>query len=73
MAQIGKSPENMKSMPLFFLKSIFTPENSGGFLCAVFLAIFWMDALSRYELNFAYPFMGLAIVLVMILRTYVFG
>lgn len=37
----------------------------GGLACAVVAAVCWMVALSRLDLSLAYPFMGLAIVLVL--------
>ncbi len=43
-----------------------------GLLCAVIAAISWTLALARCDLSFAYPFMGLAIVLVLALSGVVF-
>jgi len=39
----------------------------GGLTCAVIAAVCWMLALARLELSLAYPFMGLAIVLVLVI------
>ncbi|MHB9107707.1 MAG: SMR family transporter [Armatimonadota bacterium] len=38
----------------------------GGLACAGVASVCWMLALSRLELSLAYPFMGLAIVLVLV-------
>ena len=44
-----------------------------GLACAVIAALTWMMALSKSALSFAYPFMGLAIVLVLALSPLLFG
>ena len=73
MTQIGKAPTSMNGMPMFFLKAIFHPPNFLGLSSAVLAAMFWMGALSRCNLSFAYPFMALAIVLVLALTPALFG
>ena len=44
-----------------------------GLGCAVVAALSWTIAVSRTDLSFAYPFMGLAIVLVLALSGVLFG
>lgn len=73
MTQIGKAPADAGQLPLFFLKAIFKPANFLGLSSAVLAALCWMGALSRCDLSFAYPFMALAIVLVLALTPALFG
>ncbi len=73
MTQIGKAPSDAAQLPLFFLKAIFKPANFFGLGSAVLAALCWMGALSRCDLSFAYPFMALAIVLVLALTPALFG
>ena len=73
MTQIGKAPSEPGQLPMFILKAVFHPPNFMGFVGAMLAAFSWMAALSRCELSFAYPFMGLAIVLVLALTPALFG
>lgn len=73
MTQIGRAPADWTALPMFFLKAAFNPANFLGLSSAVLAALCWMGALSRCNLSFAYPFMALAIVLVLALAPVVFG
>lgn len=73
MTQIGKAPSDASQLPMFMLKAIFHPPNFFGLASAVLAATCWMGALSRCDLSFAYPFMALAIVLVLALTPALFG
>ena len=73
MLQLGATSSEAKSLTLFYLKVLFHPAIFFGLFCAVLAALSWMGALAKCELSFAYPFMGLAIVLVMALTPLFFG
>lgn len=73
MTQIGKAPSSPGEMPMFLIKAVFHPANFLGLSSAVLAAMCWMGALSRCDLSFAYPFMALAIVLVLALTPALFG
>jgi len=72
MTQLGKLPEEPAAVTGFLLRAVFHPANLLGLTCAVLAALCWMGALSRSDLSYAYPFMGLAIVLVLALTPSVF-
>lgn len=55
------------------LGSLLNPRVAGGLGCAMAAALCWIAALSRSTLSFAYPFMALAIVLVLALSPLVLG
>ena len=61
---------------LFFEKLIFTLHLFkdiyvlSSFIAAFFAAISWMIALQKLELSFAYPFMSLSFILVLVISTF---
>jgi multidrug transporter EmrE-like cation transporter len=65
-------PDNLPAKLLFLGKMLLDPWVMSGF-CAAFLAsLFWMAAISKLELSYAYPFMSLAFVLVLFLSAVFF-
>lgn len=73
MKQMGAIPADTGKVAGFMLKAVFHPANIVGLACAALAAFAWMGALSRIDLSIAYPFMGLAIVLVLALTPVCFG
>ena len=73
MNVVGVGPSGFGDFTLHLIKAVTNPFIFGGFLCATLAAFSWMSAVSRCELSFAYPFMGLAIVLTMALSSFFFG
>ena len=58
----------------FYIKFIISrPLVLSGFVSAVFASIAWIAAISEFELSYAYPFMSLNFVVVMILSLIFFG
>jgi multidrug transporter EmrE-like cation transporter len=51
---------------LFLLQQFFNPWIISGLFAAFLASLAWMAAMTRFELNYAYPFMSLAFVIVMI-------
>ena len=60
-------------MLAFVLRAFTMPAIVLGLASAVIAAVAWMGAVSLTDTSFAYPFMGLAIVLVLALSPIVFG
>ena len=57
----------------FYIKFILTrPLVLSGFISAVFASVAWIGALSRFQLSYAYPFMSLNFVLVVLLSFLLF-
>jgi multidrug transporter EmrE-like cation transporter len=73
MLQVGAVPSRLEGVGAFLLKALTNPLVAGGLLLAVLAALSWMAAVSVSDISFAYPFMGLAIVLVLALSGLVFG
>lgn len=73
MLEVGASPSQMKQLPGFILQAITNWKVLLGLACAVLGTLSWIVALSRADLSFAYPFYGLAIVLVLALSGLLLG
>jgi drug/metabolite transporter (DMT)-like permease len=57
---------------LFLFKILFDPWVFSGFLAAFVASFFWMAAMTKFDISFAYPFMSLAFVLVFLLSVVLF-
>ncbi len=71
MNTLDQPPEPLLEKFWFLFRIIFDPFIFSGFFAAFLASLTWMAALSRFQLSFAYPFMSLAFVVVM-LCSYVF-
>lgn len=56
-----------------FAKIIFDPFILSGFLAAFVASIFWMAAMTKFEITYAYPFMSLSPALVFLLGVLFLG
>jgi drug/metabolite transporter (DMT)-like permease len=66
MSQAGTMPEGGTDKILFLLQQFFNPWIISGLFSAFLASLAWMAAVTRFELNYAYPFMSLAFVIVML-------
>lgn len=74
MIRVGEAPHNRDELPAFFIKAFMDPGVYLGLACAGFAAVSWMLALgTKLPLSVAYPFMSLAIVLVLLMTPFCFG
>ena len=69
----GASPARLGQIPLFIMRVFTNPLVIAGLACAVISMTSWTLALSRLNLNLAYPFLGLAIVLVLVFARVIAG
>lgn len=68
MSGMGELPENTTDKITFLVSSLFSDAFlMSGFGAAFAASLFWMAAMTKFELSFAYPFMSLAFVLVLVL------
>jgi drug/metabolite transporter (DMT)-like permease len=70
--QFANWPESTLSKILFLLKSIMDPFIFSGLLAAFIASLFWMAAMTKFQLSYAYPFMSLSFVLVFLLSACLF-
>jgi drug/metabolite transporter (DMT)-like permease len=66
MGQAGTMPEGGGDKILFLLQQFFNPWIFSGLFSAFLASLAWMAAMTRFELNYAYPFMSLAFIIVML-------
>jgi drug/metabolite transporter (DMT)-like permease len=70
--EVGSNPSQLDLLPRFIWQALTNWKVIAGLAAAVIAALSWMVAVSRSDLSFAYPFMGLAIVLVLALSGVLF-
>jgi len=62
--QLGSLPESLMGKMSFLGKSLMDIYIISGFLSAFIASIFWMAAMTKFEITVAYPFMSLSPALV---------
>ncbi len=72
MMKVGSFPTDVNAISRFLWKSVTNWKVILGLICAVVAALTWMGAVSTSNISFAYPFMALAIVLVLVLSPVLF-
>ena len=73
MAQAGELPPELVARLFFLFKQFANPWVLSSFGAAFVASLCWMAAMTRFELSYAYPFMSLSFVLVMLLSFFLFG
>ena len=73
MLDVGILPSQAGAVPGFFFQSFTNPKVIAGLAMAFLAAMAWMGAVSQSEISFAYPFMSLTVVLVLLLSGLLFG
>lgn len=66
MNQVGPLPDGAAQKLVFLLGLLINPWILSGFLSAFLAALAWMAAMTKFDLSYAYPFMSLAFVLVLL-------
>ncbi|MCB1880897.1 MAG: EamA family transporter [Chromatiaceae bacterium] len=65
ISQVGSLPEGGINKIFFLLIQFLNPWIISGFFSAFLASLAWMAAMTRFDLNYAYPFMSLAFIIVM--------
>lgn len=73
MSSAGALPQGAWHKLAFLLQQFLNPWIFSGFVAAFVASLAWMAAMTRFPLNYAYPFMSLAFVIVMILGVLFLG
>jgi multidrug transporter EmrE-like cation transporter len=66
MGGAGPLPDGGADKLLFLLRQFANPWILSGFVSAFVASLAWMAAMTRFDLGYAYPFMSLAFVIVML-------
>ncbi len=70
---LGQFPEGIKAQLFFVGKSLLDPYVISSFAAAFIASLTWIAALTKFDLSYAYPFMSLSFVLVLILSYFIFN
>lgn len=69
----GALPDaGMGEKVIFLLKLLLDPFIFSGFASAFVASLFWMAAMTKFDVSYAYPFMSLAFVFVFALSVFLF-
>ena len=69
----GDMPAGVVEKAYYFVHLFMNPFIFTGFLAAFVASLFWMAAMTKFELSYAYPFMSFSFVLVFILSVFLFN
>lgn len=69
----GPMPADSVAKLFFLFKQLLNPWIITGFVSAFLASLAWMAAMTRFELNYAYPYMSLAFVIVMVFSVLFLG
>lgn len=69
----GELPAELGDKLFFMAKLFIDPWLISGFAAAFVASLFWMAAMTKFELSFAYPFMSLSFLIVFVLSIFLFG
>lgn len=69
----GQLPPELTHKFIFMAKLFLDPWLISGFAAAFVASLFWMAAMTKFEISFAYPFMSASFILVFILSMLIFG
>ncbi len=73
ITQIGTLPDASLDKVMFLLKLFLDPLILSGFLSAFLASLCWMSAMTKFEISFAYPFLSISFVLVLIFSILMLG
>lgn len=73
ISQSGDMPADSLDKLLFLLRQLLNPWIISGFFSAFLASLAWMATMTRLDLNYAYPFMSLAFVIVMVFSVVFLG
>ncbi|HEX7065744.1 MAG TPA: EamA family transporter [Bacillales bacterium] len=72
ISKYGSLPVDFGEKVIFLLKLLFDPLILSGFVSAFIASLFWMAAMTKFDISYAYPFMSLSFVLVFLLSIVIF-
>lgn len=66
-------PEEFFAKAAFLIRLLLDPFILSGFLSAFIASLFWMAAISKFDVSYAYPFMSSSFVIVFVLAVWLFN
>lgn len=71
--EVGPLPEITVDKIIFLIKLLLNPWILSGFLSAFVASLFWMAAMTKFDISYAYPYMSGAFVLVFVFSIFLFN
>lgn len=68
----GNLPPIVKDKIIFLIQLLFDPLIFSGFISAFLASLFWMGAMTKFDISYAYPFMSASFLLVFLLSIILF-
>lgn len=65
ISQFGSLPDPLVEKILFLFKLLLDPLILSGFVSAFIASFFWMAAMTKFDISFAYPFMSASFIMVL--------
>lgn len=72
MNDVDALPDGVIEKTIYLTKLVFDPWIFSGFVAAFVASLFWMAAMTKFDISYAYPFMSSAFVLVFLLSVLLF-
>lgn len=72
VSKAGPLPETLLAKTGFLIHLLLNPWVMSGMAAGFFALVCWLAAMTKFELSYAYPFMSLAFVLVLIMGAWLF-
>jgi multidrug transporter EmrE-like cation transporter len=72
VSKAGLLPETLFAKAGFLIHLLLNPWVMSGMAAGFFAMLCWLAAMTKFELSYAYPFMSLAFVLVLVMGTLLF-
>jgi multidrug transporter EmrE-like cation transporter len=69
----GAMPDIAQDKFMFLLRLVFNPWIISAFAAAFLASVSWMAAMTKFQLSYAYPFMSLNFVIVLLLSGWLFN
>ncbi|SFM13071.1 EamA-like transporter family protein [Paenibacillus sp. 1_12] len=72
ISSFGALPDAPKEKVMFLFGLLFDPYILSGLISAFVASFFWMAAMTKFDISYAYPFMSFSFVLVFIFSVFLF-
>jgi len=73
IVEYGVLPDSLSGKLIFLVGLLFDPYIFSGFFSAFVASLFWMAAMTKFDVSYAYPFMSFAFVAVLLLSVMFFN
>lgn len=73
IGKFGELPDSFTDKMMYIVTVLLDPWILSGFLSAFIASIFWIAAMTKFDISYAYPFMSSAFVLVFLLSIFLFN